>query len=109
MVFEKNTKQNEQKTLSSSIQPPEVGVGANASVERILEFVHNDTRSQSEIFDSLKARILRDAAGALDEQQAIEATRNLLDFFSSALKSYNPESDNNVDLQCVNGNVEDET
>ncbi|MCP5361700.1 MAG: hypothetical protein H6908_03535 [Hyphomicrobiales bacterium] len=107
MFEQKKTKQDEQKTLCSLIESPEVG--ANASVERILEFVHNDTRSQSEIFDSLKERILRDAAGALDEQQAIEATRNLLDFFSSALKSYRQESDNNVDLQYVNGNVEDET
>lgn len=107
MFEQKKPKQNEQEKLCSLIQSPEVG--ANASVERILEFVHNDTRSQSEIFDSLKARILRDAAGALNEQQAIEATRNLLDFFSSALKSYAPDGDNNVDLQCVNGNVEDKT
>lgn len=107
MFEQKKPKQNEQKKLCSLIQSPEVGL--DAPTERILEFVHNDTRSQSEIFDSLKARILRDAAGALNEQQAIEATRNLLDFFGAALKSYAPKSDNNIDLQCVNGNVEDET
>lgn len=104
MFEQKKPKQNEQKKLCSLIESPELGL--DAPTERILEFVRNDTRSQSEIFDSLKERILRDAAGALDEQQAIEATRNLLDFFSSALKSYRPESDNNVDLQYVNGNVD---
>ncbi|MCH2548249.1 MAG: hypothetical protein MK052_11670 [Alphaproteobacteria bacterium] len=107
-MFEpKSSKQNEQKSVYSQISSPEVGEN-DAKVSRILSFVQSDTRNKSEIFESLKQRILNDAAGELDEQQAIEATRNLLNFFESAFKAADGELSNNVDLPCVNGNVDDE-
>lgn len=107
-MFEpKSSKQNEQNSVYSLIESPEVGED-DVRVSRILAFVQGDTRSQSEIFESLKQRILNDADGELSDQQAIEATRNLLNFFESAFKATDGKLSNNVDLPCVNGNVEEE-
>lgn len=104
MFEQKKTKQDEQKNVYSSIESPEVTVN-HPRTDRIILAVQDDTRSQSEIFDSLKQRILSDAAGQLDESQAIEATRNLLNFFESAFQITDGMPSNNVDLQGVNGNV----
>ena len=105
MFEQKKTKQDEQKNVYSLIGSPEVTVN-DPRRDRIILSVQVDTRSQSEIFDSLKRRILNDAAGKLNESQAIEATRNLLNFFESAFQTTDGMPSNNVDLQGVNGNVE---
>jgi hypothetical protein len=104
MFEQKNHGQDEQKSTSLDISSPEVTANAPRT-DRIILSVQSDTRSQSEIFDSLKQRILNDAAGQLDESQAIEATRNLLNFFESAFQITDGMPSNNVDLQGVNGNV----
>lgn len=107
MFEQKNHGQDEQKSTSLDISSPEVT--ENDTTSSILDFVRNDTRSQTEIFDSLKERIKRDAGNKLTEKQAVEATRNLLGFFEAAFKISAAQSDNNVDLQGVNGNVECKT
>ena len=107
MFEQKNHGQDEQKSTSLDISSPEVT--ENDTTSSILDFVRNDTRSQTEIFDSLKERIKRDAGNKLTEKQAVEATRNLLGFFEAVFKSSAAQSDNNVDLQGVNGNVECKT
>jgi len=104
MFEQKNHGQDEQKSTSLDILSPEVTVN-DPRTDRIILSVQSDTRSQSEIFDSLKQRILNDAAGQLNESQAIEATRNLLNFFESAYQITDGMPSNNVDLQGVNGNV----
>ncbi len=58
------------------------------SVEDIITFVQNDTRSKEEIFESLKQKIQADYGGKLTEKEAIEATRNFIGFFQTASEIY---------------------
>jgi hypothetical protein len=107
MSEQKNTKQNEQKMALSLIRSPEV---RNSELfDEVLTFVNNDTRSNEEIFDSLKNRIIRDSGGKIKESEAVRATKNLLGYFEFILRNSSVESHNIVDLQAVNGNVEYKT
>jgi hypothetical protein len=108
-VFEqKKAKHYEQKIISSQIQSRELCLDDDNDAIVLLELVSEDTRSQKEIFDSLKNRIIRDSAGKLNESQAIEATRHLLNFFETFFKS-SKSTQYAVDKQRVHGNVTDQT
>ncbi len=50
-------------------------------IDRVIDFVQNDTRSKDEIFESLKQRILNDANGQLSYEEVTKATHNLLRYF----------------------------
>lgn len=105
MFEQKKTKQIEQNLAPLQIQSGELGLGHPDNRDELIAFVQNDTRSQAEIFESLKNRIKRDANGQLDESQAIEATRNLLRFFETLLAQNHKNQLNIVDKQRVHGNV----
>jgi len=58
------------------------------SHQDIVDFVHNDTRSKDEIFESLKAKIQADHDNKLSEKEAIQATRNFIGIFQVASEIY---------------------
>ncbi|MDA0307531.1 MAG: hypothetical protein O2832_02265 [Proteobacteria bacterium] len=58
------------------------------SVQDIADFVHSDTRSKEEIFESLKAKIQAYYDNKLSEEEAIQATRNFIGLFQMASEIY---------------------
>ena len=56
--------------------------------QNIIDFVHNDTRSKEEIFESLKAKIQADYGNKLTDKEAIQATRNFIGIFQVASEIY---------------------
>lgn len=53
----------------------------NKDKQEIIAFIRNDTRTQSEIFNSIKQRIQRRSPTPMSDKEAIAATRRLLGFF----------------------------
>ena len=49
-------------------------------VKRVMEFVNSDTRSPEEIFSSIRDRIQFMSGDKLSDQEASDATRNLIGF-----------------------------
>lgn len=88
MIIEKNTKHPEQNLLYKDVTLPEVCEHQAPNVRRIVDFVRTDTRSKSEIFESLKQRIQADYAGTLTEEEAIAATRRFIGFFQALSDIY---------------------
>lgn len=67
------------------------------SAEDIIAFVKNDTRSKSEIFESLKKRIQDDYNGTLSEEEAIAATRRFIGFFQTISNIYDKKHEVRLD------------
>jgi hypothetical protein len=105
MFEQKKAQQHQQNLASSQISSGALGLTATPHREELLTFVRNDSRSQAEIFESLKNRIKRDANGQLDEAEAIQATRNLLGFFETLVHAHKENHKNAVDKQGVDGNI----
>jgi hypothetical protein len=105
MFEQKKTKQIEQKIISLQAQSGKLGPCDSPEFKQLLNSISRDKRTQDEIFESLKNRIKRDTGGELDDAQAIEATRNLLNFFETLLGFRSIKPLNDVDKQRVNGNV----
>lgn len=105
MFEQKKTKQIEQKIISLQAESGKLGPCPFPEFDELAEKIKRDRRTQAEIFESLKNRIKRDAGGELDDAQAAEATRNLLNFFETLLGFRSIKSLNTVDKQRVNGNV----
>jgi hypothetical protein len=105
MFEHKKTKQNEQKIISLQVQSGKLGPCDSPEFKELVDSIKRDRRSQAEIFESLKNRIKQDAGGELDDAQAMEAARNLLNFFETLLGFRSIKPLNNVDKQRVNGNV----
>jgi|AntRauTorckE6833_2_1112554.scaffolds.fasta_scaffold116350_1 hypothetical protein len=67
------------------------------SAKDIIDFVRTDTRSKSEIFESLKQRIQDDYNGTLTEEEAIAATRRFIGFFQTISDNYDIKQEDRLD------------
>ncbi len=67
------------------------------NAKEIIDFVRTDTRSKSEIFESLKQRIQDDYNGSLTEEEAIAATRRFIGFFQIISDNYDIKQEDRLD------------
>jgi hypothetical protein len=53
--------------------------------KELWEFVKNDIRTPSEIFEELRQQVQEMSGGKLSEKESIEATRNLIGFCETVM------------------------
>lgn len=68
----------------------------------IIDFVHRDTRSKEEIFESLKSKIQAKYNHQLSDKEAIAATQRFIGFFSVISDTYDDKQRNKLDNEDEN-------